>query len=360
MGFKADSAAINGLSRLMGRASDGAEQFTPYLDGPNELGDGLLSSLTSQLDALQDIGRGNTVKAGDLAKDCAGVLRKVAVFYREIDDEAAARFDRAYPEARSGRVGAEEGWNLDDVNAFEDFVSVPDYYGPTDVKSAPDDWPFAIDKEVAEIAGKTSVVRHVRDFMLWLTGIDPFEEIVRCVSGEWTLLLQQAMAFDDTGRGFDIIQENVKRGRYAIQDRWEGNAAAAAENWLAEYWQACVDHAEFMKEASWKIKNFAKSSYHSYVRLNIQVDFLLDTVLDAMTRFAAGPVGGTVISIIRGDNPFEAVASVAMALGQISTILDVLRTLVNEMQSTAELIAANGEVIARAWPVEPYAHPGVS
>jgi hypothetical protein len=49
------------------------------------------------------------------------------------------------------------------------------------------------------------------------------------------------------------------------------------------------------------------------------------------------------------------------AYSQVSTILDGLRFLGHEFVSIAEIVAGNGEIVARSWPSKPggYQHPAV-
>lgn len=88
---------------------------------------------------------------------------------------------------------------------------------------------------------------------------------------------------------------------------------------------------------------------------------LLDSLFDLLARTnGVGAIVAGAISIIQGENPLEAIASVTSAVTNIGTVIDGLRILVNGVQGAFELLAGNGEIVAKAWPVEPYAHPEVS
>jgi uncharacterized protein YukE len=365
--FKVNDGDVAKLGQLMDRAGSAATLFAGYNrgSGPNELGEGLLGMLAAPLDRWQALAEANTSKAANLGTACGKELRATAAFYRTTDTAAETRMDAGYPYAASrkllpGEVVAPDG--AGDFSDWEDAAADPrdpsrKYAGPPPPTEPLDGWPVGIEELLDRLSGLSSVAGHVRDFVVKVAGGDPFNVIVTLVSGDWKLLMTQGMTFEDTAVAFERIKQNVARGSYAIQDSWEGNAASAAENWLADYYYAAGAHATFSRDAGWRIKNFATSAYHAFVALNIAVDALLDAVFDALL-IGAGPVVGGVISIFRGENPLLAIASVLGAYKHVTDAIDVLLALAHTVQSVAEMVAGNGEIAAQSWPGEPYDHPG--
>lgn len=370
MNLKADVESIGRLATLMGRAGYAASTFASANTGagPNELGEGLLGMLAGPLDRWQALGLANCQRAATLADLCDAALVEAAKYYVAADDAAEARLDGAFPAAASQRVPREQ------VSAPEtagDFSDVEDAWRdphdpefrytapPEPAENAGRGWDFDLDGEVDKLTGAASVAPYVRDLLRWLVGWDPFTAISTLVAGDWKGLMRQGSVFEDTAIAFGRIKQNVDRGRYAIQDKWDGNAAAALENWLAAYSQACADQAKFCVDAGWKIKNFARSAFHAFQALNIALDTLIDAVLDALLKGRGlGPAVGGVVNAIRGEGPKSVFAAVVCSVLPIADILDQVRMVAHGIQSAAEMVAGNGEVAERAWPGEPYRHPG--
>jgi uncharacterized protein YukE len=376
MSFHVEPAAVAGLGTLVTRNASAASGYARYNtnSGPNELGEGLIINMCAgSLDRWQALAQQNSRKATDLLTGCGEQLKKAAQFYRTTDLKHAGQLDATYPSGRGNdKLRPDEVVSPESSSDFSDWEDASkdprnpanDYAGPpwpTEAEAAGTGWDLKLEEKVDRITGAVSLARHLRDLLAKIVGIDLVDLVITLISGKWDLLMYQGACLEDLHPGFTRIRENVDRGRFAVQDRWEGNAAAAAEEWLLNYSRAAGEFATFGREAGWKIKNFGRGAYHQFVALDIAVDYLIDTLFDAALRTAAGPIGAG-ISILRGENPFEAFASVISAATKISTILDGLRALGHEIQSVAEIVAGNGEVAARDWPSNPggYQHPAVS
>jgi hypothetical protein len=375
MSFYVEPAAVAGLGALVTRNAGAAGKYATYNTGtgPNELGEGLIINLCAEsLDRWQRLAEENTGKAADLLTGCGEQLAKAAKFYQATDLKQAERLDATYPpgggndKLTPGEVRAPD--STSDFSDWEDASRDPrnpalEYAGPpwpTEAEAAGTGWDIKLEEEVDRITGAVSLARHLRDLLAKIVGIDFVDLIITLISGKWDLFMYQGACMEDLNPGFTRIRENVDRGRFAVQDRWEGNAAGAAEVWLLNYSLAAGELATFGRDAGWKVKNFGRAAYHQFEALNIAVDYLIDTLFDAALKTAAGPVGAG-ISILRGENPLEAFASVISAATQVSTILDAIRALAHEFQSVAELVAGNGEIAANSWPANPggYQHPAV-
>ncbi|WP_460395300.1 hypothetical protein [Actinophytocola sediminis] len=357
----------------MTRNAGGAQLFAFYNNGsgPNELGEGLLINLCAQaLDRWQQLAEDNSQRGAHLLAGCGAQLKEAAKFYVDEDREVAGRLDEAYPHGggaaplEPGQVRAPD--SAGEWTDWEDPSSNPRdpsrvYQGPpqpTEADAAGSGWDIDLEGEVDRVTGAVSLARQIRDLLRAILGFDLVDVVVTLITGHWEMLLYQAMCVEDLDPGFTRIRENLDRGRFAVQDQWEGNAAGAAEVWLLNYGLAADELATFGREAGWKMKNFARAAYHQFQALNLAIDFLIDTLLDVALAAGGGMIGGA-ISVLRGENPIEAVGSVVSAYSQVSTILDGLRFLGHEFVGIAELVAGNGEIVARSWPSNPseYVHP---
>lgn len=368
-GFDVHPPAVAGLGRLMTRNGDAAGVFSMHLEyrRPTGLDEGLLGLLNGPLNRVQDLGEANSRQGRDLARAVGAEFAKAAEFYSATDKKHAGALDSTYPGATSTRI------DRDDVVAPDvTFDEGPDpaadpkdpkkpYAGPpTDPGDAEvaANWPVDMEARLDALLGLCSVTNHIRMLLNAVTGADVLAEIAKWVGGDWTDLYRQAQVFEDTAFAYRVIRESVDRGRYLVQDHWEGNAASAAENWLAEYSAACAGHVEFMTEVSDQIKKFASAAYHSLVALNILVDTLLDTLVDYVTR-GAGTIVAGAISVIKGENPLHSIVSILLSVSQISTVLDTIRGVAHGVAAILQQCVANAEVVAKTWPCVPYDHPAV-
>jgi hypothetical protein len=365
--FKADKDAIEQLAKLAGRAGSAAGLYAAAATGPNEWGEGLLGMLAAPLDRWQELGVSNDRRAETLAHGYDASLGDAVKLYSRIDEHAAAALDKAYPDAHSERVSADDVAAPETAAAFTDFDdAAKNPRHPELAYTSPDNpsadsitgWNIDVQKMSEKLVGSVSIAGYLRDLLKKAIGVDPFAEVEKLVTGDWTALLVQGMVFEDTGLAFGKIKQNIDRGRYGIQERWQGHAGEAARAWLTDYSYACAAHAKFSTEAGWKIKNFARSAYDAMLALDIAVDALLDSGLASLLKKGESVVIG-VISIVRGESAQQTLGAVMAAWTPLADAIDAIVALTHTIQSVAEMVAGNGEIAAQSWPGEPYRHPGV-
>jgi hypothetical protein len=180
------------------------------------------------------------------------------------------------------------------------------------------------------------------------------------VTGDWNLLLQQGMVFEDTGLAFGKIKQNIDRGRLGIQERWTGHAGEAARAWLTDYSYACAAHSKFCTEAGWKIKNFARAAYDAMQALDIALESLLDAALSKVLKLGKALELALlgIVGLSDGESVRQAIAGVLAEASPLRAAIDGLTALAHTVASVSELVAGNGEIAAQTFPGEPYKHPG--
>ncbi|MEU7528776.1 hypothetical protein AB0A74_23800 [Saccharothrix sp. NPDC042600] len=363
-GFFVDPPSVAGLGRLVTRNGEAVGRFVQELEHrrPDGYQEGLLGLLNEPLNEVQRVGEANTRHAAHLARTSGAEITALAAHYVRTDLAKARDLDAVHPGPTPTRLAAADvvtpdaGFDggrdpaADPANPARPYPGVPPH---PDEKAVAEGWNVDFEKGVDELLARCSVAQHVRDLMRALTGRDVFEELTRLVGGDWSNLYRQGQAFEDTAYACTIVVENVDRGRYLVQDKWDGNAANAAESWLAEYAAACRGHVEFMTGVSGRIKKFASAAYHAVAALTILVDTLLDALVDLLTRNAGAFIGGA-ISVLRGQNPLHGVVSVLFAVSKISSAIDALRAAAHVAVSGLQVLVANGEVVAKQWPCTPY------
>jgi uncharacterized protein YukE len=325
--------------------------------------------LAAPLDRWQELGVTNGRKAESLAHAYDTSLVAVAKLYRETDHEAAAKADQSYPDAHSERVAPDDVASPETTAAFTDFDDASrnprhpelEYTGPDNPsEDALGGWNIELQRIADEIAGGASISGSVRGLLTKLIGIDLLTVVEKLVAGDWDGLLRQGMVFEDTGLAFGKIKQNIDRGRYGIQERWTGHAGEAARAWLTDYSYACAAHAKFCTEAGWKIKNFARAAYDAMQALDIALESLLDAGLGSVLKIGKSLelVLLGISGLSDGESLRQAIAGIMTEVTPLRSAIDALTALAHTVASVSEMVAGNGEIAAKAWPGEPYKHPG--
>lgn len=370
-GFAVKPDQVAGLGTLMTYCGDAAGLFSGHLRdrAAEEPGDGFLGKFNRTLNPLCHTGEWNTGMAARLGQACGTELGKAANFYIQKENEAAI-LDSIYPAAVSKRVevglfpgGAPRSYTEGPDPKADPKNPQQEYKGPpVDLSGQEgeyiDGWPVGLEKVVDDINSKCSVAQHVRDLITKISGKDIFGILITQLTGDWQDVMRRGMVFEDTGFAFKLIRERVDRGRYLIQDAWDGNAASAAENWLAGYSRSCEEHAAFMAKVGDHVRKYANACYHAFSQVNIFLDTLLDLLADLLLKGAATPIAG-VISLFRGDNPLKTIASIILQVTRIGTILDMLWVVFHGVVGTIQSIASERGIAEKMWPALPYDHPAV-
>ena len=371
-GFAVEPKYVTGLGELMTYCGDAAGLFSGHLRdrAAEEPGDGFLGKFNKTLNPLCHVGEWNTGMAARLGQACGGELVKAADFYVRENDGTAATLDSIYPAAVSTKVdgGGFPGGPPQSFTEGPDPKADPknpqrQYSGPpVDLSGQEgeylDGWPVGLEKVVDDINGKVSVAQQARDLITKVCGKDIFGILITYLTGDWQDVMRRGMVFEDTGFAFKLIKERVDRGRYLVQDNWDGNAAASAENWLAGYSRSCEEHATFMAKVGDHVRKYANACYHAFSQVNIFLDTLLDLLADLLLKGGATAVGG-VISVLRGDNLLKTIASIILQVTRIGTILDMLWVVFHGIVGAIQAIAAERGIGETMWPATPYDHPAV-
>lgn len=408
-GFRVEPDAVHSLADLVGRAGDASSRYAKFLSDPdlttqptqwNPLLPGPISGPTrSHNDNLQPLvdlvnsTKAATRKASELATAAEREFHDAATEYERTDRDQAAALDRTYTPQRSTPLRADQVRDPGAARDFKDWRDAgedprhpgSDYQGPppADAKAllADEGWPVGLEQEVDNIIGLGGSLAVVNDFIVTLGGPNFGRELATALEIDWQTAHRQALLFKDTSGAFHTIGENIDHGRYGIQDVWDGNAASAAENWLATYARNCRSHSELLSEAYEKLLNGAQAAYHLYQSIRLILGELIDIVILILTRGGATVLaqfvrmgvregitrlvdllgkGSLLKKLMDGPNRAEIVQLIAQALGLAGTLSHVLNVLLGVIHAIAGLLEAkNSEVdgLRASWPQKPYEHP---
>lgn len=358
----------------MTRAGDAAGTFATALhdNATSSDGDGVYQLIEEPLARLRAVAQHNTELARDLGQASGEELRKSAVFYGKADAEQAGRLDRTYhPETADRR----DEWNLPNAIATKSFDDITDpdgdghytrkdYAGLFDKALRRDQWAVDFEKQLNDLSGHTSFTATAGNLMKKICGRNLLEEVTMLISGDWLQIYRESIVFTDASKAFEVIRKNVDRGRFAIQDDWEGNAASYCENWLDAYSRSCTAHAKFLERAAREMERLAMAAYHRFSSLNS----LIGTLLDELAGFVSaggliGKIGSFASRAIKGEigaEDWNRLKEYAALASGIAAIIDLFWVFAHEYAALLAVLAGQSEVTAATWPTLSYDHPAVS
>lgn len=364
--FKVEPGAVTALGGLVLRQSQGAATYVKALEHneASEIGDGIFDIIENQLRYLRYYAQENSRRALSLADTSSRALVRTAEFYLANDQAQAAKLDRTYPAAAATPKTADELPAGVASDGFTDVKDVSGYQGPGEVDLENDiKWPDLLERKLAQLGDLSSNAARLAKYVEGLVGWNPIEKVSQVIAGDWNAIYRESRVMADAAKGFEAITANVQRGRFAIQHRWEGNAAAGAENWLDEYARACAEHAAYCREAAEKVSQLAQAAYHRYHSLEMALGCLIDTLTELVLAKQLNSIGAHIddaIDLVFGGGPLKKLIKTVKTLaGEITTYTDVLWALAHEFVGIVQLARSQGEVVAARWPCAPYDHPGV-
>jgi hypothetical protein len=365
--FKVVPADVAALGELVLRQSQGIAGYLAALEhnAVDDQGDGFFGLISHQLVRLRYYAHSNTRQSLTLASSSSIELRKTAEFYVATDDAAEAQLDRTYAAMTStDRVRSKLPCEVTQAG-FGDVVDMSTRYVPPTSVDLEDDlaWPVDLENVLGLLGDAVSAGAKVGGFVKKFTGWDPFERAALIVSGDWNAIYLEARVLADTGKAYEAIASNVDHGRFNIQSSWDGNAAAAAENWLDDYARACREHARYCREAAEKITALAKAVYHRAKSLEMALNTLVDIVAELVRIKKLESIGemfGKAFDLLRGNADLkDLLKALKEFAGRATALTDVIFATAHEFNGLVEAARGQGEVVAATWPCAPYDHPGV-
>lgn len=346
MSFYVEPGAVSGLALLVLRNAEGMYGHHELIcrSAPNDWSEGILLNLIApKLDEMQEQAKRDTGRAEMLLATCGAELEAGANYYADANNKAKLAIEDAkYPyegiEARQlergdvadpgGAVRFDDAEPLDRDPRHPDRSVGPGPYPmpePTEQDAAGEGWNLRLEEVVSRLTSAASMAGHVRGVLVQLLGVDPFTEVMRFVSGDWNPVMRNGMAIQNLGQVGTWLATNVERGLYAVQDRWNGNAADAAAAWLQQYTSAARGLALWGAQAGFSLQNFASTAYHAFEAMDGYLNLIIDILIDVVAKIPVS-VGGA-ISILNAKSLTEvmdAIASMMLAWTELSTIIDSL------------------------------------
>lgn len=378
-GFTADVDAIRRLGRQVGRAGGDLSDIVWQTGMSNSVDLGPLGNLQLNYEKYREIVKtavDDTNKAGALGTKSGSALKSVAGWYATNEKHAEEQFEKQY----------KDRWDPATVRENQVFERPPGQRQFTDIYKNPTEfaikdfrrerdmprpgsdayderWGFKAADEAEKILDKASVSAEVRNFVNYVVNTIPgghkygdgdfvgFLIGLVSVTGFWEMLDEQAVAFSQASSSVGYIKDNVDRGRYEIQDAWQGSAADEARQWLERYARCLGKHSDFLAEGADRITNFCYQIYSGYKLINRA----LDEVIGLLGKYATIAAG--VWNLIKGENAGQVIASVAASLTPALSAISAIQAAVDAFNAWSNAFAARAAVHPAEWPGEPYEQP---
>lgn len=368
--FKVEPKDVKLLGDLVQRQSVGIAAHIKALEHNevDDIGQGLVQEITGHLKELRFHAQDNTRRALSLAGSSAIELTRTAEYYVTTDRDAAGRLDETYPSVPTypRNVSAGELPAGVATGGFADVVETRYYNGPGETSLEEevirDKWPMGIEDKLGkwlEPADLGSVAASADKIAQKILGWSPLGRITEVYSGDWNGIYRESVVIADTGTAFDGIVKNLQRGRYGIQGSWDGNAAAAAEQWLDQFALGCAEHAKYCHDVAKKVSQLAESAFHLYQTIG----FLLETMIDAIIALLTAMKGQAVFKFL-GSIANVATGGAAKFIGsiigvgnQIQSAIDGLWALAHGFAGVVQLARAEGDGVTAIWPWSHFDHP---
>ncbi|MEU9691913.1 hypothetical protein [Amycolatopsis japonica] len=345
-GFSVEPAAVRALGDLVLRASAGADSYRQWFDRllgagagfDTERGEGFLAAAWPKLDLWQRTALSQSRFAADLAASGGHELRCVAHWYGVVDARAAELLDRLNPEPDAARVPADEVRDPVGAASFRD--AVPVGYGGPDPEAVTDPawWPVKAEQERQELLDLGGSLGDVAEVIKILTGSDKdfITMIADLLVGDWTVLQEQAVLYNDAATGLENIAANIDQGRFGIQEVWAGEAADRAKNWLAAYRACVLQLAQYFRGACRAIQALAKLAYHLMQEIRHGYSSTIDIVLMILTK-------GRKLGLERGLRVVDVISEVLDEIGRGGKIAKIVED--REIRDIIHLILSFDEVV---------------
>jgi len=345
-GFSVEPAAVRALGDLVLRAGAGADSYRQWFDRlvgagagfDTERGEGLLAAAWPKLDAWQRAALSQSRFAADLASAGGHELRCVAHWYGVVDARAAELLDQLNPEPDAARVPLDEVRDPVGAASFRDAVPVG-YGGPDPAAvSDPTWWPVKAEQERQEILDLGGSLGDVAEVIQMLTGSDKdfITMIADLLVGDWTVLQEQAVLYNDAAAGLEDIAANINQGRFGIEGVWAGEAADRAKNWLAAYRASVLQLARYFRGACRAIQAFAKLAYHMMQEIRHGYSSTIDIVLMILTK-------GRKLGLERGIRVAEVISEALAQLGRRGKLIDIVKD--PELMEVIHLVLSFNEIV---------------
>lgn len=245
MNFRVEPGAIDGFSKLVGRAADGSAQAVSYAGTHTQLdksvGGAAWDLVAGDHDHYVDEAKKALEKVKGVLESSQKELTGTAKYYRATDHDQAAKLDATYPGSKvSGGGSGGDAQDFSDSSDAVDTLKPPDgdsnnplvKYGSghlDEYKMSP------VQKTIGSFLDLGSPSAMAVEASKLLFDFDPFAEATNWVFGDWNKYNDCSDVWGNLASFCDAVAGNIQKGNQNVGLSWDGNAADAATVYFDEF-----------------------------------------------------------------------------------------------------------------------------
>lgn len=227
-------------------------------------------------------GRQRLAAARDGGFDLSTELDKAVSRYEDMERDAIAKVDSAYPDATPGKPSPTQG--KDKENAPLSFIPPP--VDPEQALKAPNHQNVkpelnSIVEGVNTWTGYVSATHWLGKALEHIIGFDIFEEISQFLSGDWRVLGDTADGFRNVSKAVGEMEGNVRDSLKKLPECWQGNAADSAYLYINKFASATQIESDYFACAAEYFEHMCDLSFHAYQYVSTGISMLLDVAISA-------------------------------------------------------------------------------
>jgi uncharacterized protein YukE len=245
LSFRVEPGAIDGFSKLVGRAADGSAQSVSYTGTHAQIektaGGDLWDLVAGEHDSYVSEAKKALEKVRGVLESSQKELAGSAKYYRETDRDEAAKLDATYPGSKAPAGGSGgDSQDFSDASDAMETLKAPD--GDSNnpfVKYASghaDEYKMnPVQKTLGSALDLGSPSAMAVEASKLLFDFDPFAVATNWVFGDWNKYNDCSDVWSNLASFCDAVAANVRKGNQNVGLSWDGNAADAAIVYFDEF-----------------------------------------------------------------------------------------------------------------------------
>jgi hypothetical protein len=353
MNFRVEPGAIDGFSKLVGRAADGSAQAVSYTTNHAQIEKSAGGAAWDLVAGDHDQYVSEAKKALDKVKGLLEASEKeltgTAKYYRETDSGEAAKLDATYPGSKVS--GGSSGGDPQDFSDASDAVDVLKPPGdPTNpiVKYASghaDEYQMnPVQKTLGSVLDLGSPSAMAVEASKLLFDFDPFAEVTNWVFGDWNKYNDCSDVWGNLASFCDAVSANVRKGNQNVGLSWNGNAANAAAVYFDEFTKKLDEIKETFKSL--------QSCYSQAAQMAFQFAEFLKSFLvmfcDLLVIWLVNLLAAQAVNAIPVGGQAASIAMFALAAAQAIRLMQMWAEAAKAFDTFASALAALGVVMSAA------------
>ncbi|MFC8515130.1 hypothetical protein [Streptomyces sp. NPDC057257] len=354
MDFRVEPGAIDGFSKLVGRAADGSAQAVTYTGANARIektaGGDAWDLVAGDHDHYVSEAKKALEKVKGVLESSAKELTGTAKYYRETDRGEAAKLDATYPGSKvpAGPSGGDPQ-DFSDASDAVDTLKAPggDSSNPL-VKYASghaDEYKMSpVQKTLGSALDLGSPSAMAVEASKLLFDFDPFAVVTNWVFGDWNSYNDCSDVWGNLASFCDAVAANIRKGNQNVGLSWDGNAADAATVYFDEFEKKLGEIKETFKSL--------QSCYAQAAQLAFQFAEFLKSFLvmfcDLLVIWLVNLLAAEAVNAIPVGGQVASAAMFALAAAEAIRLMEMWAEASKAFDTFASALSALGVVMSTA------------